>query len=79
MSDGFKATWDDEEGEEKREPFFYWALVTNNQDTENRGRVRANIIGLTAGESTWLEPAGVPGSCGSKHGAWAVPKVALLF
>jgi phage baseplate assembly protein gpV len=75
MSEGFKSTWDDEEGEEKLEPFFYWAIVTNNQDTSNRGRVRGNIIGLTSGESTWMEPVAMPGSGGSKHGGWLVPAV----
>lgn len=72
---GFKGTWDDEEGEEKREPYFYWALVTNNTDPEKRGRVRANIIGITPSESTWIEPVGIPGSGGLKHGGWAIPKV----
>lgn len=75
MSEGFKHTWDDEEGEEKVEPFFYWALVTNNTDPEKRGRVRGAIFGLTSGESTWMEPIAMPGAGGSKHGGWFIPKV----
>jgi hypothetical protein len=75
MSDHFQGTWDDEEGEEKLQPFFYWAIVTNNNDPSQRGRVRANIVGLTSSESTWLEPVGMPGGGGGKHGGWFVPKV----
>jgi hypothetical protein len=72
--DGFNGTWADEDDDEKIEPRLWWGLVTNNQDPSKRGRVKANVPGFTK-ESTWMEPVGMPGSGGGKHGMWAVPKV----
>jgi len=53
---------------------FYWGIVKNNTDPDNRGRVRVQIPGLIAVESTWAEPVGAPGG-GTRHGMFAVPKV----
>lgn len=72
--DGFKATWGDDDGDEKREPFFWWGIVSNNKDPENRGRCKITIPGMNHTESAWAEQCGSPGGGGGKHGVWAVPK-----
>ncbi len=72
--DGYKATWSDEEGDAKREPFLWWGVVSNNQDPEKRGRCKISIPGMNHNESAWAEPCGMPGFGGGKHGMWSVPK-----
>jgi hypothetical protein len=74
MSDGFKGTWADEDDEPKREPYTYWGIVTNNNDPEKRGRVKANIVGFSQSESTWIEQVGAPGGGGNSRGMWAIPQ-----
>jgi hypothetical protein len=71
---GYKGTWGDEEDDEKREPFMWWGVVSNNQDPEKRGRCRIFIPGMNHTESALAEPFGSPGFGGGKHGVWAVPK-----
>lgn len=78
MDNGFKATWADEEEDAKYEFGFWWGTVSNNADPTGRGRVRVSIPGMNQTESTWAEPCGMPGSGGSKHGCWAVPKMGSL-
>lgn len=66
-----------DDGDEPREPKvfgFYWGIVKNNQDPDNRGRVRIQVPGLIELQSTWAEPVGAPGG-GTRHGMFAVPKV----
>jgi hypothetical protein len=65
---------DTDEPQEPKNFGFYWGIVKNNQDPDNRGRVRIQIPGLIETESTWAEPVGAPGG-GTSHGMFAVPKV----
>jgi hypothetical protein len=65
---------DSDEPQTPRNFGFWWGLVVNNDDPENRGRIRARVPGLFSNQTTWAEPIGLAGG-GNKHGMFAVPKV----
>lgn len=66
---------DEDEPQEPREFGFFWGIVVNNDDPQNRGRIKAQIPGITETSSPWAEAIGNPGQGGGKHGFMAIPKV----
>lgn len=62
----------------------YWGQVTNNQDDRLMGRVKAKVTGITAVETDWAFPIGMPGggypsTTGGKGGFYVPRKGATVL
>lgn len=57
---------------------WYWATVSDNKDPDKRGRVKANIPGVTVVSTDWAIPVGLPGSGSANMGSYYIPRVGSM-